>query len=573
MWTLIISSAWLGGWLYFAVKPVLNVAEFRTLFTLSALFFAALVITFIATDNKYVGFFGESSRRTGFIAYIALTIFFLVAALVVRFKDLARFDLVVLISSTFIGLYGCLQHFKIDPIKWNNPYNSVLSTLGNPDFASAVMGILAVLCAGIVLNTSAASFKRMWALALVLLLFITVLFSLARQGLLAAVLGLGLIFLIWAYQKNKYFGHLVSIGGIFAVLLGIFGMLNNGPFAKYLYKASITFRGDYWRAGMNMFKHHLMLGVGLDRYGAYFRQYRDSREVFRRGANVVSNAAHNVPIQIAATGGLVLFLTFLALTIFVGFRGYKAIRKFTGNQQLLVGSIVAAWVAYQAQSLISIDNLGIAIWGWLLGGLVVGLSFSDSVTNISSEKNRSSKSVKQGQSIRSAQPMISGIATTLAIALCIPLFLADSSMRLSRAYSKPTKEQETAYITAVQKPLGYGLQDPTDKLIVATLLAQVNRIDLATPMIQSIIKKDPRNYGALDMLSQIFEQTNQRGSALSLRQQMIQLDPINQSNYLSLGQDYVATGNKPAATALLPKILEIAPSSAEAKQAKTEFGS
>ena len=92
-------------------------------------------------------------------------------------------------------------------------------------------------------------------------------------------------------------------------------------------------------------------------------------------------------------------------------------------------------------------------------------------------------------------------------------------------------------------------------------------------MIQSIIKKDPRNYGALDMLSQIFEQTNQRGSALSLRQQMIQLDPINQSNYLSLGQDYVATGNKPAATALLPKILEIAPSSAEAKQAKTEFGS
>jgi UDP-N-acetylmuramate-alanine ligase len=37
--------------------------------------------------------------------------------------------------------------------------------------------------------------------------------------------------------------------------------------------------------------------------------------------------------------------------------------------------LFSAWIAYQAQSLISIEFIGLSIWGWILGGALIGLSF------------------------------------------------------------------------------------------------------------------------------------------------------------------------------------------------------
>ena len=39
---------------------------------------------------------------------------------------------------------------------------------------------------------------------------------------------------------------------------------------------------------------------------------------------------------------------------------------------VIFATIVAAWVAYQAQSLISINQLGLGVWGWSLSGLIIG---------------------------------------------------------------------------------------------------------------------------------------------------------------------------------------------------------
>ena len=144
------------------------------------------------------------------------------------------------------------------------------------------------------------------------------------------------------------------------------GMLNQGPLKSFFYKASVTYRGDYWRAGVRMFKDHPWFGVGLDRYGAYFRHYRDATQALRRGPDIVSNAAHDVPIQLAATGGIFVLIAFLAITGFIAWRGVVALRNTAGVTQIVVASFFGAWVTYEAQSLISIDNVGIAIWGWLI---------------------------------------------------------------------------------------------------------------------------------------------------------------------------------------------------------------
>ncbi len=540
---LFIAGSFLAAWAGFQIKaafrdPVLRISVFLT-----GSFLLVLLLALILTDEKFVGFFGENARRTGFLTYFCLAVFFLSASLLFRLSNLHRFDAVTLIVGPIVGLYGLCQHYKIDFIKWVNPYNSVLSTLGNPDFASAVMGIFLVLTVGVILNKGLVLLVRAWAGFSALILVTTIIFSQARQGLLAAMVGIGLVVLVYIFQKSKAIG-LASAGlGLIGLLVGVLGMLNNGPLAKYLYKISVTFRGDYWRAGFNMFKHHFFFGVGLDRYGAYFRQYRDATQVARRGPDIISNAAHDVPIQLAATGGIFVLLVFLTIFVFVVWRGYVVIRRTSGVQQLVVASFVGAWVTYEAQSFISIDNLGIAIWGWLLGGLIVGTS----VLQLEEKPAVVAKSKKQKVALdrrreSALQPMVSGIAALVAVTIVIPLFLADSSAHEARMYAKPTPAQMNAYVEAVSKPLNFGFKDPAHKYVVATLLAEAGKTDDGIALLRNLVETDPQNFQAFDAIASIYEQTKKPAEAIPFRKKTIELDPFNKNIVTKLDKDLKASG-------------------------------
>lgn len=576
-WVLFIFASYLAGWLGFQIKNAMKNGMLKAATLLSGLFILFMFLAFLATGDKYTAFFGEIARRTGFLTYLSLTIFFLSALYLFRQSNISRFDLVTLIVGPIVGFYGFCQHFKIDAIKWNNPYNSVLSTLGNPDFASAVMGIFVVLLFGVVLNASKALWIRVYAFVSTLLLLVTIIFSQARQGLLAALIGIGCIVVVFLWQKKKVFGYTSAGLGLLGLIVGVIGMLGSGPLAKYLYKASVTFRGDYWRAGINMFKHHVLFGVGLDRYGSYFRQYRDATQSLRRGPDTISNAAHNVPIQLAATGGIFVLLSFLALVVFIAWRGIIAVRLATGAKQLVVSSYVAAWVTYEAQSFISIDNVGIAIWGWILGGIIIGLSIEESAdpvishpVKVKAKKNHRVDKTKVNASI--AQPLVSGIAVTVAIAIAIPLFLADAQVKMAQSYSKPNSSNASTYIAAVKKPLTYGFIDPYAKLIVASLLAQAGDLTGGVTMAKELVASDSRNYDALNLLATIYEQTKKVPSAIPLRRKMIALDPFNQKILLQLGKDLKATGDVTGAQGVIPLIDAFAGSTPEAAQAKSEFG-
>ncbi len=542
-WVMFVAGAYLAGWAGFQLKDAFRDPVLRIALILSGAYLIVLFLAFLFTNEKFVGFFGENGRRNGFLTYFCLTVFFLSAALLFRLSNLQKFDFVTLIVGPIVGLYGFSQHYKIDAFKWNNPYNSVISTLGNPDFASAVMGIFLVLTVGVILNRGLAMWIRLWGLFSSAILTITILFSGARQGLLAALIGIGIVVVVYLFQKNKVAGYGTLGLGLVGFVVGVLGMLNTGPASKYLYKVSITYRGDYWRAGINMFKHHLLFGVGLDRYGAYFRQYRDATQSLRRGPGEISNTAHDVPIQLAATGGILVLLVVIALFVFVAWRGFVVIRRTSGVQQLVVASFVGAWITYEAQSFISIDNVGIAIWGWILGGLIVGISVVETQEPSASPAKMKKRVAVGSQKKESAvQPLVSGLAATIALAIVIPLFLADSSARMARSYAKPTAQQMNAYVDAVKKPLTYGFQDPANKFMVATLLAEAGRVDEGIAMLKDLIATDPQNFAAVDTLANIYEQTNRPAQAVPLRKKAVTLDPFNPKIVEKLNQDLKASG-------------------------------
>ena len=560
-WVLSIIGFWLLGWVCFQIKGNMKQAPLRWAIILATAYILAMTAALMTTDNKYIGFFGEYQRRTGYLSYLCLITIFLASAFIFRLKSSKITEATSTISGFVLALYGFAQHFNKDFVHWVNPYNPVLTTLGNPDFAAAIMAIFLILNFGIAIQPKYSTWFRILAALNTILLFVVILFSQVRQGLLAGALGIVIITIVWVYQRNRIASFALLGSSIIIGFLGIMGMLNNGPLSHFFYKTSVTYRGDYWRAGWRMFVHHPLFGVGLDRYGANFRQYRDAAQSLRRGPDLVSNAAHNVPIQLAATGGIFTLLTFLALTAFIFWRGIVALRKTVGSEQIAVAVFFAAWIAYQAQSFISIDNLAIAIWGYLLGGVIVGISVIDEPT------------VKIPKKRVAAQQFISLLLAICALTVSVVFYQSESAYHKLLMLPKiQSRAQVQQFTYASRKPLTYGFAEPTFNFTYARNLAEIGNFDGAKLELTKLINSDGKNYEAVRLLAEINEYLKNWSNAAVLRRQIIKLDPYNQVNLLQLGEDEKYLGNLSDAKAIIPLINAFAPNSQEAKQAEIDFG-
>ena len=514
-WVLGVAGFWLLGWVLFHIKSQI---KDRTLFWSTILAGAYLLAFFLAwlfTDNKYIGMFGDYQRRTGFLSYFCLITFLVAGTYLFRIKRIIALQLAGVIVGTITGLYGFAQHFNHDFVKWNNPYNSVLSTLGNPDFAAAAMAIFLVLSFGVAIQVAQPKWFRALGAFNVVLLLTVIVFSQVRQGLLAGAMGIAIVVIVWIWQRNKIAAWVLTGLSVLGGLAGIAGMLNMGPLTKYFYKISVTYRGDYWRAGWRMFTSHPLFGVGLDRYGAYFRQYRDNTQSVRRGPNLISNAAHDVPVQLASTGGILVLLTFLALTGFILWRGIVALRKNTGAEQIVVAIVLGAWVTYEAQSLISIDNLAIAIWGYILGGAVIGLSVIDG-------------GIKKAARESILQPVVSTALALVMVVVGILFFEAESNMHMLSGIQVPKSQSDLAtYEQYALKPLGYVFKEPSFEVSIAGDFAQAGNFGTAISQLQGVIKSDSHNFAAQDLLSRIYEYQKNWAAAVPIRQAMVKEDPFN----------------------------------------------
>jgi len=560
-WFLSITGFWLLGWLAFNWKQYIQVSALKQATILAGAFALTLIISWFATDNKYVGFFGQYGRKTGLLEYICLITFLLAASYLIRLDRVSKLERSIVFLGTVLGIYGFFQHYKIDFIKWNYLYNSVLGTLGNPDFAGAIMAILLVLNFGVAIRKAHQTWFRVVAGFNVLLLAIVIVFSQARQGLLAAGLGVGFIVLVWIYQKNKRAAQGLAALSILGGISVIAGMLKIGPLTRLFYKDSVTYRGDYWRAAMRMFIHHPLFGVGLDRYGAYFRQYRDATQTLRRGPSVLADAAHDVPLQLAATGGILVLVALLALTGLSLWRGIVALRNTTGTNQILVAIIFGAWITYEAQSLISLDNLGIAIWGYILGGALIGISVLP--------QTQAEAVIKQSQ----AQPLVSGILAAIFVVISFLFFQSESAYHSLAAIVPPTdKTLQKEYEGFVNKPVSYGFKEPSFLLTAGQDYSKVGDNAKAITTLTSLIKSDPRYVDAITALSGIYMSEKNYSAAIALDNKAVALDPFNQTLLLQLGEDLKKSGDIAGAKSVIARINAFAPNSSEAKQAQQDFG-
>jgi O-antigen ligase len=570
MWIIFLISAWLIGHITAKKHNSFNDKSIRIF---GVFLFSFILFGFIAavvTDVSFTAFFGENQRRNGFLTYLSLTIFMFAAAIFVRIEAIKRLNYVAFSTGMVLGIYGLMQISGLDFIQWNNPYNAVISTVGNPNFAAAVMAMMASIVFGPVLNNSFNVYYRVASFLLTIMLLVTIYSSGARQGLIAFAIGIGVYVIVWLYSIKSKLKHLASGSSLLIGAFAILGMLQIGPLTSYLYKGSVTVRGYYWRAGVEMLQDQPIFGVGYDRYGAYFKEFREVGYPLAYGFNITSSNAHNLPIQIFSTTGVLTGIAYLAILGFILWRGIVGIRSKQGNERLLVASVFSAWLAYQAQSIISIDNIGISIWGWVLGGVVVGVARQSVEAN--TESGKRPKSAVNNVNFNLKQVFISSVAVAISLGAVVPLYQAEKNMYETRMRFNPTvPESKTALYEYANKTLNTRLLEPGYKITAGNYLAASGFTNEGLDVLKEVIKSDPRNLDALIALAEFNQQLGNLGEVTKYRLQIAQHDPLNAANYLQLGRIYKSVGDLAKMTEMREKILSFAPDTEDAKQASLEL--
>ena len=565
-WLLIILSSYLFGYVVVLFKNIVQARNLKVLLSMLLIFNLAGVIAALSTDVKFIAFMGDSQRRNGFLTYLALSVVMLATALTFKVESVNQLHKVAFLTGLLLSIYGLMQISGLDFVDWNNPYNAIISTVGNPNFAAAIMSIMALLIFAPVLNSGYSKLIRISSLILTILILYTIFLSDARQGLLAFFAGLLAYMIIWAFIKSKRVGYIFLLSGACVGLLAIAGMLQKGPLSSLLYKGSVTVRGYYWDAGIAMVRANPFFGVGYDSYGSYFKEYREVGYPLKYGFGITSSNAHNLPIQIFSTSGIFAGTAYMAITVFIFVVGLRAILRASNNQKLQIGGVLSAWIAYQAQSIVSIDNIGISVWGWALGGAVLGTSFLNSSLT-STQQN------KKLADIQLLRPVISFILVVFTlVTVVIPHYQAERDMLQVRILFDPAKpEYKDPFRQYAEKIINYRLADPSYKMTVAGWLAANGYVEDGLNQLYKMKEYDPRNLDTLIVLAQFNEELGRYSEAIKLRNEVIKYDQWDATNYLQLGKNYKLLGEFGQMDQMLGKILSFASNTELASKARVEL--
>jgi hypothetical protein len=229
---------------------------------------------------------------------------------------------------------------------------------------------------------------------------------------------------------------------------------------------------------------------------------------------VSSNAAHNVFLDISAYGGFPLVLIYIALMALVIVSAVKVIKRSQGFNAGFVG-LVAGWVAFQAQSIISINQIGLALWGWVLSGLIIGYEINTRNSEAATEKKTGKNAAKP---VQSSAGSVLGIFVGLIIGVLIgmPPYLASAQYKSALESGNPTTIQDAAYIWPLD----------SSRMIQVSMTLNENKLEAqGLEVALDATERFPDNYGVWGALSMMKSATEeQKAQALA---QMKRLDPLN----------------------------------------------
>jgi hypothetical protein len=500
---------------------VIHLLNHHKWIVLAALFFGfAGLITSVFSSAPYVqNFYGVFGRNTGLLTYLALIGIFLGTLLV---SQRSAFERIIngLIVAGLLNVFVCaLELSGINLFGFNNIYGEILGTFGNPNFISSFLGIFISVFVAYIIGGKFSLILKAASIAISLGAFYEIVTSKSIQGIV--VTAIGLTYVGFLFLRNKVKSMILQILYLFgagtAGLFAVAGALQIGPLTSLIYKGSVSLRGEYWQAGLTAAFEHPFTGVGFDNYGDWYRRTRSASAMIVPGPDTVTNSAHNVNIDIFSYGGFPVLIPYIFLLVVAAVAILRVVFR---NQKYdaTFAAISVGWICYQAQAIISINQIGLAVWGWTLTGLVIAYERITRVIDVE-PSNLNQKSSLRTRSFRdtSSSTYLVGVAGfALGIILAIPPFIADSSWRTAIKAGSA----EMAIDASDNWP-----QDSYKQTNIAILLAQNNLTSQAVEVLREAVKHNPDYFDAWKVLAGIPSSTaEEKVRAIA---EMKRLDPRN----------------------------------------------
>jgi hypothetical protein len=287
----------------------------------------------------------------------------------------------------------------------------------------------------------------------------------------------------------------------------------------------VSFRGEYWQAGMNMGAQNPFTGIGMDSYGTFYRMFRASSAAISPGVNVQTDTAHNVFIDIFSGIGILGLICYLVLNGLILKASYKLATSRRAYDPVFV-ILFASWFTYQLQSFISINQIGLAVWGWVLGGALLAYSsFTDREEQlermIPAGKVENLKKPKKGVKaasvpISAAQALSLFAGCVLGFVVGLPPFLADVKMRQALLSKEPEK--------VITQSLAWP-QDASRSNRAIVAVANGGLTDRARELVVQAARKFPEDYATWFTYYELSPDGSTEKAAIKIK--LHELDPYN----------------------------------------------
>jgi hypothetical protein len=461
--TTVPKFAFVGIYAFFLLRfyfPNLSIGSEGILKSVNEVWPIFLFATFILLSFRFSNsfwtqqIFGAYGRNTGISLYIFLSV------IAVRFawerdESVFRRSLNCFLWTGFcVNLYYIAQYFNLDFASWENSYETPSSFLGNPNFVSSYSGL--ALGFGIATLTDKNSIFSRGLISRFPAYrqeFFTVLVSLSSlfvlttngsaQGLIVAAIVPGVYYFFITVLNirtiiKRFLGR-KSTAYIFPLILS--GLVTSfiltlaNTWGTLLSRYDLQIRFSYWRTAARIVREY-PFGVGLDSLGDYYLEFRASDDL---AINSFVNAAHNVPLDLFVGGGVFLFFSYVILVTFTFYRSILSIveKRGTNRVELLT---FACWIALLAQSLISINQISLALWSFVFMGIL--LSFSKrSKASMELLETHFKKNTR-----RNSEPKVKSFSAATSTLGLIALFVAILPLRSDFAFRESLYSQNLSII-------------------------------------------------------------------------------------------------------------------------------
>ena len=384
IFTILIVAAW-------AIRMI---AEKRIIFRRTSLDFflvgylATQLLSYFVSIDRHTSFFGYYSRfNGGLLSSISYSLLYWAYVSNMDKEKTVKTLKLLIIATVIVSVWGILEHFEISPSclivtgKLNTDcwvqdvQNRVFATFGQPNWLAAwIVALSPIVWAHLInlkIKTQNPKPKFLFFYSLALLLFIALLYTKSRSGILGFVVE---SFIFWVFltiyslksQKEflkNIFKKLLIFNFLFLILalaigtpwtprllapraqaIGGQASINQGSALEVGGTESGEIRKIVWRGAIEIWKHYPIFGTGPETFAYSYYQFRPVEHNLVSEWDFLYNKAHNEYLNIVANTGSFGLIGYLLLIFFSVKQILKNFNELLGDLDFLSFGVFAGYV-------------------------------------------------------------------------------------------------------------------------------------------------------------------------------------------------------------------------------------